>query len=117
MIHREDLTANPDVMYVFGDNMIRAGLGGQAKAMRGEPNAVGVPTKQSPCEFLSDADFERVKPVLDKEFKTIKQHLKIGGVVVLPIDGIGTGLARLDVVAPKIMAYINGWIEKLEKLQ
>lgn len=44
-IFREDLQANPDVYYLFGDNVERRGLGGQAKEMRGEPNAIGVATK------------------------------------------------------------------------
>ena len=47
-ITRADLRANPDTLYVFGDNMRRRGMGGQAAEMRGEPNAVGIPTKWRP---------------------------------------------------------------------
>lgn len=49
--------------------------------MRGEPNAVGIPTKRAPSH--SSRDF-----------------LLNGGVVVLPRDGIGTGsVSRLHIVA------------------
>ena len=54
-IYRSDLKANPSVLYLFGDNLQRVGLGGQAKEMRGEPNAVGIATKKAPDnkpEFL-----------------------------------------------------------------
>lgn len=41
-IMRRDLLDNQDKLYVFGDNMVRRGFGGQAREMRGEPNAVGI---------------------------------------------------------------------------
>jgi hypothetical protein len=47
-ITRKDLRENPDKRYVFGDNVERRGYGGQAKEMRGEPNAIGVVTKWAP---------------------------------------------------------------------
>jgi len=47
-IYRKDLKNNPDVLYLFGDNLVQKGFGGQAKEMRGEPNAEGIPTKKLP---------------------------------------------------------------------
>jgi hypothetical protein len=48
-------------IFLFGDNMQRTGLGGQAKEMRNEPNAFGVPTKWKPTmqddAFFTDDDF------------------------------------------------------------
>jgi hypothetical protein len=44
-ITREMVQADRNTVYVFGDNVARHGLGGQAKAMRGEPNTIGVSTK------------------------------------------------------------------------
>jgi len=41
-IKRDDLRAHPDRIYLFGDNVARQGRGGQAKEMRGEPNALGI---------------------------------------------------------------------------
>ena len=40
-ITRDDLRANRDLIYVFGDNVERAGRRGLAREMRGEPNAHG----------------------------------------------------------------------------
>ncbi len=48
IITRAEVRANPDRYYVFGDNMTGTGYGGQAAQMRGEVNAVGVPTKWRP---------------------------------------------------------------------
>ena len=47
-IERSDLQNNPEDVYIFGDNYARQGLCGQAKAMRGEPNALGIATKRTP---------------------------------------------------------------------
>ncbi len=46
-ITRDMVRAEPDARFVFGDNVEREGFGGQAAAMRGEPNAIGVATKWS----------------------------------------------------------------------
>lgn len=100
-------------LFVFGDNMIRTGYGGQAAAARDEPNAVGIPTKwepnSKPSSYFVDDDFDKVVPVIDKEFKRLWQH---PNKIVWPMDGIGTGLAQLDVRAPKIFNYIE--YKKLE---
>ena len=115
---RADLRNNPEHLFVFGDNMVRKGFGGQAMEMRGEPNAIGVPTKwapsMSPSAFLTEADLERVKPEIDKAFERLRLHLAGGGTVVLPRDGIGTGLAQLESRAPSIAALIQAHIEALE---
>lgn len=105
-IYREDLQANPDVLYVFGDNLKRVGLGGQAKEMRGEPNAIGVATKRAPDDltssFFYDNEFEEVIDLLWQDFKPITEALLAGKTVVFPLDGLGTGLSRLPETAPKV---------------
>lgn len=56
------LRANPDKVYVFGDNMKGFGKGGQA-IIRDEPNAFGIPTKRYPSKddwaYFSDKEDER----------------------------------------------------------
>lgn len=123
-IKREDLQANPNIIYLFGDNQLRIGLGGQAKEMRGEPNAVGIATKMSPSEFMSDDQFDFNKSIIDYDFKKIKyktarvsgfwNYIKGRTIVVVPTDGLGTGLAELPTRAPKTYAYL---CEKLEQLK
>lgn len=120
IITRAMLRAEPDTLFVFGDNMSAAGLGGQAKVMRGEPNAVGIPTKWLPSRtdaaYFTDADYEWIKPKIEAQFRMLADHLRIGGKVVWPEDGIGTGLAELPARAPAIYALIQTWRELLEGL-
>lgn len=116
-IHRKDLVADRNTLFVFGDNMERFGMGGQAGAMRGEPNAVGIPTKWSPGmgsrDFFSDADLNVVRPVLDREFLRLRRHVEAGGNVVIPADGLGTGLSELPTRAPRVLEYIEEKIDEL----
>jgi hypothetical protein len=120
IIFREDLRANPGVLYVFGDNDMRAGLGGQAAEMRGEPNAVGVRTKWAPSAdadaFFSDSDFDRIVEMIDEDLDRVYDHVSRGGLVVFPMDGIGTGLAMLGLRAPRVLDYLNEKIDALKTI-
>ena len=100
-IYRDDLQRNPDILYVFGDNAKRFGMGGQAKEMRGEPNAIGIATKDSPSESMSDDDYINNIMTIMEDMKPIFNHLINLGNIVLPSDGIGTGLANLSNEAPR----------------
>jgi hypothetical protein len=115
------LQQRPDALFVFGDNMARFGFGGQANACRGQPNAVGVPTKWKPSmwneSFFKDEDFQKVKPSIDEAFGKLEEHLRDGGVVILPSGGIGTGLAELPKRAPAIHLYIMERIDRLREIQ
>lgn len=110
-ITRSDLRSNPSTLFVFGDNMKERGLGGQAREMRGEPNAVGIPTKWGPTmnedAFFIDSDFPAVKGIIDERFDRLAYQLHRGGHVVWPSSGIGTGLAELQKRAPRIWSYIE----------
>lgn len=119
-ITRADLGANPERLYVFGDNMMRHGNGGQAAAMRGMPNAVGIPTKWAPhrgdTAYFNDASFlhDDVRTALADAFYKLWHHLESGRDIVIPSDGIGTGLAELPTRAPAFYAHIIGQISRLE---
>ena len=136
-ISREDIKNNPDILYVFGDNLVREGIGGQAKEMRGETNSFGVATKRSPTynpeDFLYDTD-DDIIDILDNEFNSLGVELKKtvditcnsgpAGVVsvnkwkavVVPLDGIGTGIANLHNNAPAALKYIENRICELSRL-
>ncbi|MEE7460667.1 hypothetical protein MFUR16E_04635 [Methylobacterium fujisawaense] len=119
-ITRAMLQAEPHALWVFGDNLLRKGYGGQAKEMRGEPNAVGIATKRKPAltpdAFFSDADVDtfvrHAKPV----FERLGDHLRNGGTVVLPEDGIGTGRAQLRERAPAVWNELEGALKGLEAI-
>ena len=106
--------------YVFGDNMARSGLGGQAASMRGEPNTIGIPTKwrpsTNPKAYFHDADldFVGVQLAITSAFQMIESALVAGFNVVIPANGIGTGLAKLELTAPRIFNLIKSRIAELE---
>lgn len=122
LIFRSDLKANPDVLYVFGDNLERQGLGGQAKEMRGEVNSFGVATKRAithgnRLDYFYDSD-DDAKLTVEKDFNDLKSVLSSGPykAVIVPADGIGTGLALLHENAPKLLEYINKQLETLKDI-
>ena len=115
IIKREDLKANPHAMYLFGDNVLRKGLGGQAKEMRGEPNARGIATKYKPDNkpesFFSDDFYNIQTEIIYTDYNPAFNFHKSGGLVVIPTDGIGSGLADLKNKSPKTWEYLVRLLE------
>jgi hypothetical protein len=113
-IRRVDLRQNPDRRYVFGDNVLRVGFGGQAKEMRGEPNAIGVVTKLAPSMLLNAFfdDSTKCKELVQADLNRVQDALNRGLTVVVPSDGIGTGLSRLPDVAPNLNKFIQEWFKE-----
>ena len=112
-ITRSEIRANRDKIYLFGDNLMGVGYGGQAKEMRNEVNTIGIPTKKSPSAFLSDTDFAQVASLIASKFGMIKGHLQNKRTIVIPSAGVGTGLADLPNKAPKIWSVVKENLEKL----
>lgn len=118
LITREYVRANRDKLFLFGDNLEQRGLGGQAAAMRGEPNAVGIPTKKSPSyrgdAFFSDDEFEQNKAAIDAALSKVMSALTDSiRVIVVPSDGLGTGRAHLQAKAPRTFAYLQKRLAEL----
>lgn len=113
VITRAMVQANPDRLFIFGDNMERSGRAGQAAAMRGEPNAIGVPTKWHPSRlpdaYFSEADTDNhaVRAAILNAFLEMEGALMEGRDVVIPADGLGTGLAELPTRAPSLYRLIE----------
>jgi len=118
-IYREDLKNNPNLYYIFGDNDMRIGTGGQAFEMRGEPNAIGIRVKKAPKTLLyayyNDKDYSKNIEKISEDICNIDKLLLQDKTVVFPSDGIGTGLARLNEVAPKTFKYLTNSLNKLLK--
>ena len=108
---RSYIKAHPDWLFVFGDNMMRHGLGGQAAEARGEPNAIGIATKLKPSmdpeAFLTDDHYENWFAAEQSNMRRLMEASKNGRTIIWPLDGIGTGLARLEKHAPSIWADID----------
>jgi hypothetical protein len=111
---REDIQANRNRLYVFGDNFAESGRGGQARACRGEPNTIGIPTKRapfwSPEDFLCDNDIPEWLERVKIPFATVQTALRDGIEVAIPADGLGTGLAHLPSKAPRIFSMLQAQI-------
>lgn len=103
--------ANPSVLFVFGDNLARVGFGGQAGEARGCFNAIGIPTKISPSQYIFDEDvyhdLNRIALPIVQAFAILRDHLRKGETIVWPKDGVGTGLARLNITAPLLFEGIE----------
>jgi hypothetical protein len=108
---RAYIKAHPDWLFVFGDNMLRHGLAGQAAEARGEPNAIGIATKRKPTmeadAFLSDLDYDNWLAAERTTMRRLMEASQRGRTIIWPLDGIGTGLARLEKNAPSIWAAID----------
>lgn len=129
-IYRKDIQANRNVLYIFGDNLDRVGFGGQAKEMRDEPNSFGIATKRKASHNYYEDYFhdeqEDVVGIIEAEFKRLHEHIETRvsqftgeyyyQAMVIPLDGIGTGLSKLPEKAPKLLEYINKRLEALELL-
>ncbi len=115
-IYRTDLKTNPEWRYVFGDNVQRSGYGGQAKEMRSEPNAIGVVTKFKPTTdqdaFFND-DNSGCWAAVVRDLTKVVEALTEGRTVVIPEDGLGTGLSMLPQRAPKLNTFIAKFIQNL----
>jgi hypothetical protein len=104
---------NPKYLYVFGDNLISSGCGGQA-IIRYKSNSFGIPTKRLPSmkanAFFSDQQDE-INAVLDKldELYTILLSNKYD-FIIFPADGLGTGLAKMKQFSPIIFNLMNTYI-------
>ncbi len=118
-ITRELVRENPKKIFIFGDNDDREGYGGQAGQMRGEKNAIGIPTKKNPTlnpdAYYNDNEFENNKKKINFAITAILNKIKEGYSIVYPKKGVGTGLANLNVRAPKTYQFLVASINALEK--
>jgi hypothetical protein len=107
-----------NALFAFGDNLAGRGLGGQARALRNEPNAVGIPTKRNPSRsadaYFSDRDLPAIEQAIDQAFERLADHLRRGGDVWWPAAGIGKGRAELPIRAPAVAAHVEDWRQSLE---
>lgn len=108
---KEQIQEDRNILFLFGDNAERTGRGGQAKFCRAEPNCVGVITKakadHNEHSYLTDHYLMINIMNITRDFGRIINHLQKGGTVIFPADGIGTGLAELEVRAPQTFMFVR----------
>ena len=118
IILRSELKTNPTTLYLFGDNDIRKGLGGQAKEMRGEPNAVGISTKKLPARgneaYKSDDNLQENKRIITNDINKAITEWNTGKYSRLVIPQMGVGLAELPTRAPETYKFLQQELKRLE---
>lgn len=101
---------DPHKLFIFGDNLDRQGIGGQA-IIRGFYNTYGIPTKRRPSmsntAFFSDKEeeFEAICNSIHDLY--IIYRSKVFHSFVFPEDGLGTGFSDMPSHSPKIYAAMN----------
>jgi hypothetical protein len=109
-----------NLTFVFGDNLLRFGKGGQA-IIRDCPNAFGVPTKRKPAmtpgSFFTEGDESDLDAVLGR-LQLIWNRLKDGDIIVIPVNesgepSLGLERARLREKAPTIYAAIETHVREM----
>lgn len=110
----EDCVNNPNKTYVFGDNLIHQGTGGQA-IIRYCDNSFGIPTKRFPSmdedAFFSDKADEMRKVNIKLAALIVYYESNEKPILVFPEDGIGTGRAKLQEKSPQIYNMIKNAFE------
>ena len=108
----ELLRANPNMIYLFEDNLKGTDNADQS-VIRNEPNAIGIPTKKNlsteDSAYFTDTEYKSNVESIDKAFSKIPE----GKIIVLPENGIGTGLAELQERAPLTHAYLQRKLDDL----
>jgi len=89
-----ELDQNPDWYFVFGDNVLRRGMGGAA-ALRYHPRTIGFITKKEPNN--QDSSFyrpEEYREVFEKELAILRQRIIDEPHNIFMISKLGGGLAN-----------------------
>lgn len=85
-ITREDLRANPDLVYVYGDNAAREGQRGLARQMRHEPNAHAISISWGPFEPFALSTAEAAIARLEQDLALLVERKP--PLIVWPLAGI-----------------------------
>ncbi len=121
-ILREDLRKHPERVYLYADNLMKEGYGSQASEMRGEANAIAMPTMHTPYDdvaaYFSDKDYANNISEIDKAFAQIPS----GRTIVIPaikdksgnlVISIGSGLAYMREKAYSTYCYLQSKLAEL----
>ena len=115
----EQCEKNPNKLYIFGDNAMRVGNGGQAQ-IRPADNSYGIATKSTPMtnelayfgdrQDEADIIFGDIVELYDVYMGMTESNYDT---IVFPADGLGTGLSQMPERSPKLYKWMNSTIEML----
>ena len=117
---REYVSKYPNYLFVYGDNVQRKGTYGQAN-IRFETNTYGIPTKWKPTDtrdaYFYDIDDDvngKVAEIWKDIFNELYERSKYYDYIVFSKNGIGTGLAKMPLTAPRTFVYLIELIDNLK---
>lgn len=108
----EQCRINFDTLFIFGDNEMREGMGGQA-IIREQKNAIGIVTKKRPSmrdvDFFTDLEYEKNCKLIDEDIIKVRKYAEEIGAKALGFSfyGIGTGLSSMQTNCPKTFCYLT----------
>jgi len=115
----ETLRSNPEKVYVFGDNLVKKGKGGQA-IIRDEPNAFGIPTKRLPsmsAQAFFGKNITEEKAAITAAIDELIALRRQGKTIVFPRDGLGSGRARIIQKSPEVAAHLSSELKRFRSLE
>lgn len=83
---RDDLRANQNCVFVYGDNVAREGHRGLARQMRGEPNAHPISISWAPFEPFTHATAVKAMAQIDQDLDALETRKH--QLIVWPLVGI-----------------------------
>ena len=106
--YSEIVMKNRNRFYIFGDNDLRKGLGGQA-CIRRCFNTQGIRTKKEPSmnegSFYKDLEYSENILKIERDIQKVKTISK-NYIIVFSENGFGNGYAQLKERAPATYAYL-----------
>lgn len=111
-ITKDFLSANPDTVFVFGDNLYRVGNGGAA-LLRDHKQSYGFITKQSP--FSNDNSFYTIseyKKIFAIEVWKLRELIKLNPDKIFLITKLGAGIANKfkiweNIIKPSLPRHLS----------
>ncbi len=120
IIKRSFVQKNRNILFLFGDNLTRKGLGGQAKEMRGEVNCIGICSKKYPSNdissFMTDKEYDYNCKVISKDIDRAISEWNTNKYNKIIVPPIGIGLAKLPQKAPMTWEFLQNEFERLKKI-
>lgn len=115
-ITETEILNNPTILYIFGDNLLRKGYGGQARVCRGKSNTFGIRVKKEPNDnpnsFFTDREFFKLSDYIKEDIVQILK-LSIEYKKIFILSNIGEGRARLLEKAPKLYDLLKQLLDGL----
>ena len=104
---RDDLRANRDVVFVYGDNVAREGHRGLARQMRGAPNAHPISISWGPFDPFTHATADAAMVQILKDLEAL--YTRAPSLIVWPLSGI---VPEFQTVPDEVLLFLREEVKK-----